>query len=88
MKVRNDMLEFHGFDYELIHGNQVKPDRDVQTRTVQVEVKETQRRVIDVELPIDMKETAAEDLVALMYDRGEIYLNSEDHVVDAEVNLL
>ena len=82
------MLEFHGFEYELTQGNIVKPDRDVQTRTVQVEVKETQRRVIDVELPIDMKETAAEDLVALMYDCGEIYLNSEDRVVDAEVNLL
>ena len=82
------MLEFHGFEYELMQGNLVRPDRDVQTRTVQVEVKETQRRVIDVELPIDMKETAAEDLVALMCDRGEIYLNSEDHVVDAEVNLL
>ena len=45
------MLEFHGFEYELIHGNQVKPDRDVQSRTVQVELKETHRRVIDVELP-------------------------------------
>lgn len=82
------MLEFHGFEYELMQGNIVKPDRDVQTRTVQVEVKETQRRVIDVELPIDMKEAAAEDLVALMYDRGEIYLNSEDLVINAEVNLL
>lgn len=82
------MLEFHGFEYELMQGNIVKPDRDVQTRTVQVEVKETQRRVIDVELPIDMKETSAEDLVALMYDRGEIFTTPDDQVVDAEVNLL
>ena len=82
------MLEFHGFEYELMQGSIVKPDRDVQTRTVQVEVKETQRRVIDVELPIDMKETAAEDLVALMYDRGEIFMTTDDLVVDAEVNLL
>lgn len=82
------MLEFHGFEYELIHGNQVKPDRDVQTRTVQVEVKETSRRVIDVELPIDMKDMAAEDIVALMYDHGEIVIDTEDHVVDAEVNLM
>ena len=82
------MLEFHGFEYELMQGNIVKPDRDVQTRTVQVEVKETQRRVIDVELPIDMKETAAEDLVVLMYDCGEIFTTPDDQVVDAEVNLL
>lgn len=82
------MLGFHGFEYELMQGNIVRPDRDVQTRTVQVEVKETQRRVIDVELPIDMKETAAEDLVALMYDRGEIFMTTDDQVVDAEVNLL
>lgn len=82
------MLEFHGFEYELMQGNIVKPDRDVQTRTVQVEVKETSRRVIDVELPIDMKDMAAEDIVALMYDHGEIVIDAEDHVVDAEVNLL
>ena len=82
------MLEFHGFEYELMQGNIVKPDRDVQTRTVQVEVKETQRRVIDIELPIDMKDTAAEDIVALMHDRDEIFITSEDQVLSAEVNLL
>ena len=82
------MLEFHGFEYGLIHGNQVKPDRDVQTRTVQVELKETHRRVIDVELPLDMKDTAAEDIVVLMYDRDEIFTTSEDQVLSAEVNLL
>lgn len=82
------MLEFHGFEYELIHGNQVKPDHDVQTRTVQVELKETHRRVIDVELPLDMKDTAAEDIVVLMYDRDEIFTTSEDQVLSAEVNLL
>lgn len=82
------MLEFHGFEYELVDRNHVQPDRDVQTRTVQVELKETHRRVIDVELPIDMKEQAAEDIVALMYDRGEIFTTSEDQVLSAEVNLL
>lgn len=82
------MLEFHGFEYELIHGNQVKPDRDVQSRTVQVELKETHRRVVDVELPLDMKDTAAEDIVVLMYDRDEIFTTSEDQVLSAEVNLL
>ena len=82
------MLEFHGFEYELVDRNHVQPDRDIRTRTVQVELKETMRRVIEVELPIDMKEQAAEDLVAIMYDRGEIVIDGDDLVCDVEVNLL
>lgn len=82
------MTEFHGFEYELVDRNHIVPDRDVRTRTVQVEIKETSRRVIDVELPIDMKDTAAEDITAIMYDRGEIFIDAEDHVVNAEVNLM
>lgn len=82
------MTEFHGFEYELVDRNHIVPDRDVRTRTVQVEIKETSRRVINVELPIDMKDTAAEDISAIMYDRGEIFIDTEDHVVNAEVNLM
>ena len=82
------MLEFHRFEYELIHGNQVKPDRDVQTRTVQVELKETHRRVIDVELPLETNETVAENIVAKMYDRGDIIIDGDDAVSNVEVNLL
>lgn len=82
------MIEFHGFEYKLVDRNHIVPDRDVKTRTVQVEIKETSRRVIDVELPIDMKDTAAEDIAAIMYDRGEIFIDTEDHVVNAEVNLM
>ena len=44
--------------------------------------------MINVELPIDMKDTAAEDIAAIMYDRGEIFIDAEDHVVNAEVNLM
>ena len=82
------MTEFHGFEYELVDRNHIVPDRDVRTRTVQVEIKETSRRVINVELPIDMKDTAAEDIAAIMYDRGEIFIDTEDQVVNAEVNLM
>ena len=82
------MIEFHGFEYELVDRNHIVPDRDVRTRTVQVEIKETSRRVINVELPIDMKDLAAEDIAAIMYDRGEIFIDTEDHVVNAEVNLM
>lgn len=82
------MIEFHGFEYELVDRTHIVPDRDVRTRTVQVEIKETSRRVINVDLPIDMKDTAAEDIAAIMYDRGEIFIDTEDHVVNAEVNLM
>lgn len=83
------MLEFHGFEYELESRFHIVPesDRSIRTKTVQVEIKETVKRLIDVELPVDMKETAAEDLVCLMYDRGEVVLDGDDVVDRVEVEL-
>lgn len=83
------MLEFHGFEYELESRSHIAPaaDRGIRTKTVQVEIKETVKRVIDVELPIDMKETAAEDIVCLMYDKAEVVLDGDDLVDQVEVEL-
>ena len=83
------MLEFHGFEYMLDGAKHIipDPDRDLKTKTVQVEIRETVKRVIDVELPVDMKETAAEDIVCLMYDKGEVVLDGNDVVDLVEVNL-
>ena len=83
------MLNFHGFDYELDGKSHIipDPDRDLKTRTVQVEIRETVKRVIDVELPVDMKETAAEDIVCLMYDSEEIVLDGDDVIDLVEVKL-
>ena len=83
------MIEFHGFEYELTDRSHIIPDfdQDIKTRTVQVEIKETVKRVIDVELPFDMKESAAEDIVCLMYDKGEVVLDGDDLVDLVEVNL-
>ena len=83
------MIEFHGFEYMLDGSKHIipDPDRDLKTRTVQVEIKETVKRVIDVELPVDMKETAAEDIVCLMYDQGEVVLDGDDVVDLVEVEL-
>lgn len=84
------MLEFHGFEYELDSRSHIAPetDRGIRTKTVQVEIKETVKRVIDVELPIDMKETAAEDIVCLMYDNAEVVLDGDDLVDLVEVELV
>lgn len=84
------MLEFHGIGYELESRSLIipDPDRDLKTRTVQVEIRETVKRVIDVELPVDMKETAAEDIVCLMYDKAEVVLDGDDVVDQVEVNLV
>ena len=83
------MLEFHGFEYMLDGSKHIipDPDRDIKTKTVQVEIKETVKRLIEVELPIDMKESAAEDIVCLMYDKGEVVLDGDDTVDLVEVNL-
>ena len=84
------MIEFHGFEYELDSRSHIVPeaDRGIRTKTVQVEIKETVKRVIDVELPVDMKETAAEDIVCLMYDKAEVVLDGDDLVDQVEVNLV
>ena len=84
------MLEFYGIGYELDGTKHIIPDldRDLKTRTVQVEIRETVKRVIDVELPVDMKETAAEDIVCLMYEKGEVVLDGDDLVDLVEVNLV
>lgn len=84
------MLEFHGFEYTLDGAKHIipDPDRDLKTRTVQVEIRETVKRVIDVELPVDMKETDAEDIVCLMYDKAEVVLDGDDLVDLVEVNLV
>ena len=88
MKERKRMLEFQGLEYELVDRHHVQPAQDVRTRTVQVEVKETQRRVVEIEVPIDMKEEAAEDILALMYDQSYIIIDGDDNVDNVEVNLL
>ena len=82
------MLEFQGLEYELVDRHHVQPAQDVRTRTVQIEVKETLRRVIEINVPFDMKEEAAEDIVALMYDQSYIIIDGDDIVDNAEVNLL
>lgn len=84
------MIEFHGFEYELDDRSHIvpEPDRNLKTKTVQVEIKETVKRLIEVELPIDMKESAAEDIVCLMYDKGEVVLDGDDVVDLVEVNLV
>ena len=55
---------------------------------MQVEVEETVRRVIEVELTIETNDMLAEDIVAKMYDRGDIIIDGDDVVSNVEVNLL
>ena len=82
------MLEFHGYEYDLVDRNHIRPYRDVITKTVQVEIEETVRRVIEVELPIETNDMLAEDIVAKMYDHGDIIIDGDDIVSNVEVNLL
>lgn len=82
------MLEFHGYEYDLVDRNHIRPYRDVITKTVQVEIEETVRRVIEVELPIETNDMLAEDIVAKMYDHGDIIIDGNDVVSNVEVNLL
>ena len=84
------MIEFHGFEYELDGRSHIvpEPDRNLKTKTVQVEIKETVKRLIEVELPIDMKDEAAEDIVSLMYDQSCIIIDGDDIVCDVDVELV
>lgn len=82
------MLEFHGYEYDLVDRNHIILNLDIRTKTVQVEIEETLRRVIEVELPIDTRDTDAEEIVAKMYDRSEIVIDGDDVVSNVEVDLL
>ena len=84
------MIEFHSFEYELDGRSHIvpEPDRNLKTKTVQVEIKETVKRLIEVELPIDMKDEAAEDIVSLMYDQSYIIIDGDDVVCDVDIELV
>lgn len=82
------MLEFHGFEYELVDRNHIRSTQEIRTKTVQVEIEETVRRVIEVELSIETNDMLAEDIVAKMYDHGDIIIDGDDVVSNVEVNLL
>lgn len=82
------MLEFHGYEYNLADRSHIRPTQEIRTKTVQVEIEETVRRVIEVELPIETNDMLAEDIVAKMYDHGDIIIDGNDVVSNVEVNLL
>ena len=82
------MLEFHGYEYDLVDRSHIRPTQEIRTKTVQVEIEETVRRIIEVELPIDTRDTDAEEIVAKMYDRSEIVIDGDDVVSNVEVDLL
>ena len=60
----------------------------LKQRLSQVEIKETVKRLIEVELPIDMKDEAAEDIVSLMYDQSYIIIDGDDIACDVDVELV
>lgn len=82
------MIEFHGYEYNLSDRSHIRPTQEIRTKTVQVEIEETVRRVIEVELPIETNDMLAEDIVAKMYDHGDIIIDGNDVVSNVEVNLL
>ena len=82
------MVEFDGHVYEVGSGGKtVELNSQVARRTVSVTVRETMKRVIEVEIPDDMSDDLATDVVAELYDKGDFYLDGDDIVDDVKFEL-
>ena len=82
------MIELHGHIYEIGSGGKTVELNDVSdTRTVSVTVRETMKRVIEVEIPDNMSDELATDVVAELYDRGDFYLDGDDTVDNVDFEL-
>lgn len=82
------MVEFDGHVYEIVSGGKtVELNSGVAKRTVSVTVRETMKRVIEVEIPDDMSDELATDVVAELYDRGDFYLDGDDTVDNVDFEL-
>lgn len=82
------MVEFDGHVYEVGSGGKaVELNGQVARRTVSVTVRETMKRVIEVEIPDDMSDELATDVVAELYDKGDFYLDGDDTVDNVEFEL-
>lgn len=82
------MVEFDGHVYEIGSGGKnVELNSEVAKRTVSVTVRETMKRVIEVEIPDDMSDESATEVVAELYDRGDFYLDGDDTVDNVDFEL-
>lgn len=82
------MIELHGHTYEIgSSGKTVELNDVADTRTVSVTVRETMKRVIEVEIPDDASDEFATDVVAELYDKGDFYLDGDDTVDNVEFEL-
>ena len=82
------MVEFDGHVYEIGSGGKtVELNSEVAKRTVSVTVRETMKRVIEVEIPDDTSDELATEVVAELYDRGDFYLDGDDTVDNVDFEL-
>lgn len=56
-------------------------------RIVEVKVTETLERIIEVELPLNAKDSDAIEIVGELYERQDFYLDGDDLSGDAEIEL-
>lgn len=82
------MIEMNGHTYEIGSGGKtVELNSEVAKRTVSVTVRETMKRVIEVEIPDDVSDELATEVVAELYDRGDFYLDGDDTVDNVDFEL-
>lgn len=82
------MLEYGEHVYEMgSSGKSVELNDNVAKRAVSVTVRETMKRVIEVEIPDDMSDESATEVVAELYDRGDFYLDGDDTVDNVDFEL-
>lgn len=76
----------NGKEYSMDGGKRVLLEEQAD-RIVEVKVTETLERIIEVELPLNAKDSDAIEIVGELYERQDFYLDGDDLSGDAEIEL-
>ena len=76
----------NGKEYSMDGGKRVLLEEQAD-RIVEVKVTETLERIIEVELPLNARDSDAIEIVGELYERQDFYLDGDDLSGDAEIEL-
>lgn len=77
----------NGKEYSMDGSKRVSLDSEQADRSVEVKVTETLERIIEVELPLNARDSDAIEIVGELYERQDFYLDADDLTGEAEIEL-
>lgn len=77
----------NGKEYSMDSGKRVLLEEEQADRSVEVKVTETLERIIEVELPLNARDSDAIEIVGELYENQDFYLDADDLSGEAEIEL-